>query len=161
MSRRAVIAIALASLVWLAAPAPSSACTFPPEAGDDPTYVGVSLVSVDTAGRWTGRWLGAHPLACDGDTYVLAFASESWATLRGLMTSTSEPLLIGDLPYAGDGACIVGTARRWWSRAALADDGASMRWEPASVPPSAPAPACPVNQNADGPLVLHLTITVP
>ena len=161
MTRRALIASALATLVWLGAPAPGSACTLPPEAADDPVYVGVSLASVDAAGRWTGRWLGAHPLACDGDTYMLGFAAESWATLRGLLASTTDPLLIGDLPYAGDGVCIVGTVRRWWSRGTLADDGSRMRWEPGSVPASAPAPACPVNQNADGPLVLLPATTGP
>ena len=160
MTRRALMALAVSSLVSFGAPAAGSACTLPHET-DDPTYLGVSLVSVDAAGRWTGRWLGAHPLACDDDTYLLGFAPESWATLRALMASTTDPRLIGDLPYAGDGACIVGTVRRWWSGAALADDGTSMRWDPASVPASAPSAVCPVNQNADGPLVLRPAGTVP
>ncbi len=147
----ALAALLLAGLA--AAPAPATAGCVPPE---ERTYVGLALATVDAGGRWVGRWLGAHPLSCDGDTYVLAVAAPSWADLeRALAAAGPQRYLIGDLPYVGDGTCIPDAVRQWWAPGEPTADGAGMRWQMAAVPPGAPSFPCPLNVPADGPIVLQ------
>ncbi len=120
----------------------------------EPVYVGIALASIDAGGNWFGRWLGAHPLSCDGATYVLGVAAPSWADLQSALGSAGQQVhLIGDIPYVGDGTCAPETLRRWWTPGPAADAG-NMRWEGAAVPTTAPSVACPANAAGDAVLLL-------
>ena len=133
------------------------------QSDDEMVYLGLSLATVDAAGRWTGRWIGAHPLARDGATYVVAIAAASWATLQAALGTldAGSVYLLGDLPYAGDSVCAPGATRRWWLNGVLGADGLSMDWQPTAVPTSAPALSCPTNSLSDGPLLLRVLGAVP
>ncbi|SRR5581483_5659991 len=156
MLRRAGLAPCFAVLLALAAPALGRAEPAP-QSDEDVPYIGISLAIVDASGRWSGRWLGAHPLTRDGATYVVGMAAASWTVLQGTLRAGERGsyYLLGDLPYVGDGVCAPGTLRRWWSNGELAGDGSQMRWEAASVPDTAPALSCPVSLGAEAPLVVQ------
>lgn len=119
-------------------------------------YLGVALASVDAAGRWVGRWLGAHPLACEGETYVVAVGPDAWAALQRALADPSPSLhLAGDLPYVGDGTCLIGAERRWWTRAGSGPVEGEVWWDGAPVPAGVPTLPCPTNLPGDAPLVLR------
>ncbi len=154
--RRVSRALQLAVVLALAVPAIASASAAA-QTDEDVPYIGITLAIADGSGRWTGRWLGAHPLTRDGATYVVAMAAASWSVLQAALRANAgaEVYLLGDLPYVGDGVCAPGTLRRWWGNGVLAADGGSMTWETAMVPASAPALSCPVSLGADAPLVVQ------
>ena len=153
-SRRAGWAAIAALFLCIAnGPAPARAACVPPA---ELTHVGIALASVDARGQWVGRWLGAHPLTCEGDIYVLAVVAPSWTDLeQALRAAEGERYIIGDIPYVGDDTCIPGAQRHWWGQGTTTGE-AAMRWEVAGVPPGVPAFPCPVNVPSDGPLVLRL-----
>jgi hypothetical protein len=133
-------------------PAPArAACVVPAEM----PFIGIALASVDARGQWVGRWLGAHPLSCDGATYVADVNAASWADLQRALAATGpERFLIGDVPYIGDDTCIPSTLRRWWGPGPP-PTAEAVTWEPGGVPPGAPAFTCPQNTPAEAPLVLR------
>ena len=154
MSRALIALLAFTAAGTAGSPDIARAACVPPA---EPTYVGIALATVDAGGQWIGRWLGAHPLSCDGDAYVLDVVGASWSDLeRALAITSPERFLIGDDPYIGDDTCIPGARRRWWSQGTATGQG-TVRWELASVPSGAPAFSCPVNMPSDAPLVLRPT----
>jgi len=124
----------------------------------DLNIMGLTLMTSNAAGRLVGRWLGAYPLACEGDTYQLAIAANA---LTALEQAAGDPgldgnvYLAGDFPYFGDGVCVVGAVRRWWRPGEIGGQQAEQHWDGTSVPVVAPAFPCPVNQPGDGLLVLQ------
>jgi hypothetical protein len=124
----------------------------------DLNIMGLTLVSPGASGRFVGRWLGAYPLACDGETYQLVVTADALTTLE---QAAADPrlggsvYLMGDFPYFGDGVCISGAIRRWWEPGVVGGDEPAQRWHATHVPLMAPAFPCPVNQPGDGLLVLQ------
>ncbi len=122
----------------------------------DVNIMGLTLATPNEAGRFVGRWLGAYPLACDGEAYQLVVTADA---LSALQQATADPrvsgsvYVMGDFPYFGDGVCISGAVRRWWEPGEVGGDGAQ-RWQAALVPLQAPAFPCPVNQAGDAALEL-------
>jgi hypothetical protein len=154
---RGVIVAALLALLAALALGPRAAvagCALNTDPNYDLNYMGLMLASPTASGSWSAHWQGAHPLTCDGDTYVVAVSGDAWAALQQAASGSNggDVLLVGDFPYIGDGTCIPGTARRWWQPDAA---GEGVRWQPASVPPTAPAVPCPTNQPGDAPLVVQ------
>lgn len=149
--------LALCGPGWLARPVPAVAsCILPSVPPEETTYLGLAYAQRDASGRWTGRWLGAHPVACDGDGYVALIAAEPMTTLQRALSaqpSSGPLLLLGDVPYVGDGVCASGQLRRWWEPAP--GDANSATWQPTEVPPDVPALSCPLSLPADGPLLLR------
>src|SRR3954452_6084570 len=97
----------------------------------DVNIMGLTLVTANGAGRPVGRWLGAYPLACDGETYQLVVTAEALALLQGATTIPGEGsgvYVMGDFPYFGDGVCISGAVRRWWEPGAGGSEDAAQRW---------------------------------
>lgn len=146
----------LATLLALLALGPRDAlagCELRP----DLNIMGLTLATPNEAGQFVGRWLGAYPLACDGETYQLAVTAEALVVLQGAAADArlgGNVYLMGDFPYFGDGVCISGTVRRWWEPGSVGGDEPTQRWHAAQVPLLAPAFACPINQPGDALLVL-------
>src|SRR5581483_11365119 len=82
----------------------------------DVNVMGLTLATPNEAGRFVGRWLGAYPLACDGEAYQLVVTADA---LSALQQAAADPrvsgsvYVMGDFPYFGDGVCISGAVRRW------------------------------------------------
>ena len=70
LPRRALVAILAAGLAlpWVGARPALADCELRP----DLNIMALTLAFPGPGGRFVGRWLGAYPLACDGETYVLA-----------------------------------------------------------------------------------------
>jgi hypothetical protein len=156
VSRRALGAILAATLAlpWGEPPAALAGCELRP----DLNVMGLSLAHPGPGGRFFARWLGAYPLACDGETYVLAVSAEALSILERAAAEPSiagQVFVMGDFPYFGDGVCLTGALRRWWEPGALGGGGAEQRWQGAHVPLMAPAFPCPINQAGDAVLVLQ------
>lgn len=159
---RGLVAALVVTGLALAAPlaTPAAACSVPPQAFADVTYMGLTLATVDAQGQWSGRWIGAHPFSCEQGEYTASVAGQAWSLVRAAAESGNDFYMLGDVPYAGDSACIVGTLRRWWTRAAVDAAGERLTWQPVAIPSGAPSLECPTNANADAPLVLRfLAIT--
>jgi hypothetical protein len=153
---RALVAL-LATALALTAAAPRAAlagCELRP----DLNIMGLTLVTPSEGGRINGRWLGAYPLACDGETYQLVVGADALAILQRAAADPSvggSVYVMGDFPYFGDGVCVSGAVRRWWEPGAVEGEEASQRWQATHVPLIAPAFPCPVNQPGDAALVLQ------
>jgi hypothetical protein len=150
----AVILAALLALPWLGPRDAYAGC----ELRSDLNVMGLTLVHPNASGRFVGRWLGAYPLACDGDSYVLALGGEALAALERAAADPSiggNVYVIGDFPYFGDSVCISGAVRRWWEPGAVGAGRPDQEWQGANVPLMAPAFACPINQPGDALLVLQ------
>lgn len=151
------LAATLAAMLALTGLAPRDAaagCELRP----DLNVMGLSLVTPGPGGPFVGRWLGAYPLACDGESYQLALTAEPLAALQRAAADPSvagSVYVVGDFPYFGDGVCITGAVRRWWEPGAVGADEAGQRWHAAPVPLMAPAFPCPINQPGDALLVLQ------
>jgi hypothetical protein len=130
---------------------------------DDPQLMGVALARTNPNGQWAGQWLGAHRYTRDGGLYVVAFADTSWSQLQQALAAAGPTAvyLLGEVPYVGDGTCAPGAWRLWWRNGQLTADGRGMGWEPAPVPASAPAVACPANLFPEAGLVLRLAGDAP
>jgi hypothetical protein len=133
------------------------------QAEESGEYMGVSFAITDASGRWVGRWLGAHLYTRDGTTYFVGLSPEPWAQLQQALATTDRAALyvLGDLPYAGDGVCAPGSIRRWWSNGQISPGVQAVSWEPAPVPPSAPALPCPLSILPEGWLVLQPVASPP
>jgi hypothetical protein len=151
------LAALLATILALPGLAPRAAlagCELRP----DLNIMGISLVTPGPGGRFVGRWLGAYPLACDGDSYQLARTADALAALERAAADPSvggSVWVMGDFPYFGDGVCITGAVRRWWEPGAVGGDEPGQQWLAAPVPAMAPAFPCPINQPGDALLVLQ------
>jgi hypothetical protein len=130
---------------------------------DEPQLMGVSLASTNANGQWTGQWLGAHRYTREGALYVVAIAEASWSQLQQALATAGPAAVyvLGDVPYVGDGMCAPGAWRLWWRNGELTTDRRGMGWEPAPVPASAPALACPTNLFPEAGLVLRLASDAP
>jgi hypothetical protein len=160
--RVSVYVLAIGVLSGLYTPV-AQACTLPTELPPEALYIGLAVAQADAAGRWGGRWLGAHPVRCQDGAYVVSLPGEAWAALQRVLElpdAGARPLLFGDLPYLGDGVCAVGATRRWWGEGELVTAALS-RWRPAPVPSGLPPVPCPQNLPADAPLVLQAEAAAP
>jgi hypothetical protein len=153
--RRALVTVLAATLAlpWARPPTALAGCELRP----DLNIMGVTLAYPGTGGSFFGRWLGAYPLACDSDTYVLPVSAEALAILSRAAADPSiggQVFIMGDFPYFGDGVCIPGTLRRWWEPGAVDGGSAEQRWHAVHVPLIAPSFPCPLNQAGDALLIL-------
>jgi hypothetical protein len=149
----AILAIGLAS-PWLSPRTALAACELRP----DLNIMGLALAHPGPEGRFFARWLGAYPLACDGETYVLAVSADALAALERAAADPNlggQVFVMGDFPYFGDGVCITGAVRRWWEPGTVGGGAPDQRWHGAHVPLMAPAFPCPINQAGDALLVLQ------
>ena len=124
----------------------------------DLNIMALTLAYPGLGGRFVGRWLGAYPLACDGETYVLAVTADALAALEQAAADPSrggQVFVMGDFPYFGDSVCLNGAIRRWWEPSAVGGGRSEQHWQGANVPLLAPAFPCPINQAGDAILVLQ------
>lgn len=154
--RRALVALLAAglALTGLETHTALAGCELRP----DLNIMALTLAFPGPGGRFVGRWLGAYPIACDGENYVLAITPDALAALEQAAADPSrggQVFVMGDFPYFGDSVCLTGAIRRWWEPSAVGGGQPEQRWQGANVPIMAPAFPCPINQAGDAVLVLQ------